>query len=445
MIDYGKEPLIQVGLMTGVRSVRFSLAGRFESSSGDVFEAGDYAAEAADKAIMLQGASKPEGSIVLSPGDFERARFTVHDITIGINFHWERKESQSFQGGLKLLLAGGLITVINQLPVESYIVSVISSEMSASCPGEALRAHAVISRGWLLAQLENAKRAQGVEIERAGKAEGDEVIRWYGRQNHGDFDVCADDHCQRYQGISKAFSEAAFEAVTDTRGKVLTWRDEICDTRYSKTCGGMTERYSAAWEDKDVPYLRAVYDCEGEPDGFSLPLSDEANAERWIATEPRAYCNAVSGELIERILPGFDQETQDFYRWQVTYTQQELQELLETRAGLGLGRIKDLEAAERGESGRIIKLKITGERRSVVIGKELEIRRALSRSHLYSSAFVVRKGEGEYPSEFRLTGAGWGHGVGLCQIGAAVMADLGRSHGEILEHYFTGAKLTKIY
>lgn len=445
MIDYGKEPQIDVGLMTGAKSVRFSLGGAFEAASGEPLEAGEYTAEVAGNAIRVQGVPHSEGPVVLSPKDFDSARFTVHDITIGINFHWERKESQSFQGSLKLSLAGGLITVINRLPVESYIVSVISSEMSASCPGEALRAHAVVSRGWLLAQLEKAKRVQASKTEKADKREGDELIRWYDRENHSDFDVCADDHCQRYQGISKAFSDAAFEAVGDTRGEVLTWQGEICDTRYSKSCGGMTEKYGAAWEDKDVPYLRAVYDGEGEPSGFSLPLTDEANAERWIASEPEAYCAAPSGELIERILPGFDQETQDFYRWRVTYTQQELQELLKTRAGLEIGRIKELEAAERGESGRIIKLRITGEKRSVVIGKELEIRRALSRSHLYSSAFIVRKGGGEYPSEFHLTGAGWGHGVGLCQIGAAVMADLGRSHGEILEHYFTGATLSKIY
>ncbi|HKY04785.1 MAG TPA: SpoIID/LytB domain-containing protein [Blastocatellia bacterium] len=449
MIDYGKEPLIDVGLITGARSVRLTLGGRFEASSGERLESGDYIAEAAGNRISLQGASQFEGPVVLSPSDFKTARFTVHDVTIGIDFHWERKESQSFQGSLKLSPSDGLITVINRLPVESYIVSVISSEMSPLCPGEALRAHAVISRGWLLAQLEKAKRAQAAGAKESGKSDsierGGELIRWYDRENHDEFDVCADDHCQRYQGISKAFSEAAFEAVHDTRGRVLTWRDEICDTRYSKSCGGMTEVYRAAWEDKDVPYLRAVYDGAGEPSGFSLPLTVEANAERWITDTPDAYCNAPSGELIERILPGFDQETQDFYRWKVTYTQQELQDLLRARVGLELGRIKEVEAAERGESGRILRLKITGETRSVVIGKELEIRRALSRSHLYSSAFVVRKGGGEYPSEFQLAGAGWGHGVGLCQIGAAVMADLGRSHGEILAHYFRGATLSKIY
>ena len=254
--------------------------------------------------------------------------------------------------------------------------------------------------------------------------------------------MCADDHCQRYQGISKAFSEAAHDAIRDTRGNVLAFEDEICDARYSKSCGGVTEVYSAAWEDKNVPYLAAVYDGETALRGYDLPLSLEANAERWITSKPAAYCNTDSAELLARILPGFDQETIDFYRWEVVYPEEEMRDILLSRVGLDVGRITGLEPVLRGESGRIVKLKIMGERGAVTIGKELEIRRALSRSHLYSSAFVVETEKDQatgLATRFRLRGAGWGHGVGLCQIGAAVMADLGRDHEQILAHYFRGA------
>jgi peptidoglycan hydrolase-like amidase len=296
----------------------------------------------------------------------------------------------------------------------------------------------------LLAQINNANTPQG---DRAAISDSpDEIIRWYDRESHTDFDVCADDHCQRYQGISKAYSKEAFEAVRDTRGQVLVYNDEICDTRYSKSCGGVTELYGAAWEDKAVPYLESIYDGPGDVSGYPMPLTDEANAVRWVTSSPPAYCNNISAELLERILPGFDQETKDFYRWEVSYSQDELREILHDKLGVDLGRISTLEPLERGESGRIIRLGIRGEARSLVVGKELEIRRALSRSHLYSSAFVVEpQGVNDYPERFRLTGAGWGHGVGLCQIGAAVMADQGHDHAEVLAHYFQGASLRALY
>jgi SpoIID/LytB domain protein len=438
--------------MTGVQSARLSLSGGFVTDGGGRVADGDYAAAFDAGAIRLEGATTLSGNrIALSSVDFEKSRFTVHDITIGIDFHWQRKEAQQFQGSLVVLAGPDGLVVINELPLEAYLVSVISSEMSATCPPEALRAHSIISRSWLLAQLNSAAEQTGKNILADQiKIQGEqvEIIKWYDRENHESFDVCADDHCQRYQGISKAFSRSAFDAVRDTRGKALVFAGEICDARYSKSCGGMTEVYAAAWEEKEVPYLAAVYDGESEPVGYDLPLTDEANAERWIASNPAAYCNTDSAALLARILPGFDQETRDFFRWQVVYTESELREILRARAGLDLGRIKSLEPVLRGSSGRIVKLKITGEGGAVVIGKELEIRRSLSRSHLYSSAFVVESEKDEatgMAERFRIRGAGWGHGVGLCQIGAAVMADLGRDHVEILAHYFQGATLRRIY
>ncbi|MCI0488672.1 MAG: SpoIID/LytB domain-containing protein [Blastocatellia bacterium] len=465
MTGIKSEPSIRVGLVTGARAARVTLQGRFTDANGKSFTEGDYTATAENGAITLYGERQVRAhSLRFSAEDFDACRFTVHDVTIGIDFHWERKESQSFQGTLELRAGEEGLIVINELPLEAYLVSVISSEMSASCPAELLRAHAIVARGWLLAQLRGSRVAgeqgsrgageRGFEhsnastIHHASRVTPAEIIRWYDRENHAEFDVCADDHCQRYQGISKAFSQAAFDAVRETRGKALMSEGEICDARYSKSCGGMTEVYSAAWEDRDVPYLASIYDGAGEPTGYSMPLTVESNAEVWITSSPEAYCNAASGELLARILTGFDQETQDFYRWEVSYSGDELSEIIEARLGLGLGRIIALEPLERGRSGRIIRLRISGEKESVIIGKELEIRRALARSHLYSSAFVVRSEQ--YPETgfiecVRLVGAGWGHGVGMCQIGAAVMADLGRGHEEILAHYFLNAKLSALY
>jgi SpoIID/LytB domain protein len=462
VIGYEQEPLIRVGLMTKAKQARIALSGGYITDAGEPLGAGGYIAHSDGGKVSLTGeASGVQAKAVemlrLSPTDFDSCRVTVHDVTIGIDFHWQRKEAQQFQGALLIKAADGDLTIINELPLEAYLVSVISSEMSASCPPELLRAHAVVSRSWLLAQLAQADHTTSHVDDKTGASDHKdagseaasplEIIRWYGRESHTDFDVCADDHCQRYQGISKAFAPAAFDAVRDTRGKAMVWRDEICDTRYSKSCGGMTEIYAAAWEDRDVPYLAAVADGAGDIKAYRMPLSDEANADAWIRATPQAFCNTQAKELLARILPGFDQETSDFYRWRVSYAGDELRAMIESRLGIDVGRIKSLEALERGQSGRIIRLQITGERRTLVIGKELEIRRALSRSHLYSSAFVVdvETGDADYPQSFTLIGAGWGHGVGLCQIGAAVMADRGYGHSEILSHYFPGAQLQTLY
>ena len=448
MIAPHTEPIITVGLMTGVDSSSVVLEGAFETAEGEDVPEGHYVIRRVEKTIRAEGPTIVEApSLSLRARELESCRATLDEVVIGIDFHWQRKESQSFQGTLTFAAGPDGITIVNELPLESYLVSVISSEMSASCPPELLRAHSIVSRSWLLAQLAGDK----VAAQPAPPVDDHEIVRWYGRESHADFDVCADDHCQRYQGISKAFSRGAFDAVEATRGVTLVWGEQICDARYSKSCGGMTEEYRAAWEDKEVPYLSVVYDGPRKPTEFAMPLTDHANAEAWITSSPPAYCNAdfaESGELLTRILPGFDQETKDFYRWEVVYSQSEIGEILGRRTGIDFGRVKTLRPLERGKSGRITRLEIAGEKRSVIIGKELEIRRALSRSHLYSSAFVVRadgdRGNG-CPAFFRLTGAGWGHGVGLCQIGAAVMAELGHSHKEILDHYFRGSRLRTLY
>ena len=444
-MNINREPEIRVGLITGAAEARFTLSGRFDATGGSL--AGDDHVAYAERGTVRLAGLPSAPTITLSPSDFDSCRFTVHGVRIGIEFHWERLESQHFQGKLTLCADGDRLTVINELPLESYLISVISSEMSAACPVELLRAHAIVSRSWLLAQLEGSPE-DPAQPNKVSDDAPEEIIRWYDRESHTGFDVCADDHCQRYQGIGKAFSQAAFDAVRDTRGKALVYEGEICDTRYSKSCGGITEEYRAAWENKDVPYLSSVYDGNGErPSEYRMPLTLEENAESWITGSPPACCGLISSELLSRIVPDFDQETLDSYRWRVDYSQEELREILHSRYRLDFGRIRDLQALERGQSGRIIKLRIDGEKRSLVIGKELEIRRALSRSHLYSSAFVVQTNHqtSEYPTAFTLRGAGWGHGVGLCQIGAAVLADRGSSYQSILSHYFESAKLAVLY
>lgn len=430
-------------------AVRLALEGAFVTVDGQPVKSGIYTASAENGAVRLEGETAIIApTIALTPVDFEASRFIVHNVRIGINFHWEREETEQFQGALKLVPSGDGAILINELPLESYLVSVISSEMSVSCPPEFLRAHAIVSRSWLLAQLRRAG-LNATTGARSAQSEDEELIRWYGRDNHQDFDVCADDHCQRYQGISKAPSEAASSAVRDTRGQALMYGDDVCDARYSKCCGGMTESYSAAWEDRDVPYLKPVFDGPGNiAPGYRLPLSIDANAEDWITESPLAYCGMPTPELLANILPGLDQETRDFYRWRVDYSQDELRSILLSKLSVDFGRLRALIPIERGESGRIIRLRIAGETRTIVIGKELEIRRALSRSHLYSSAFVVQVAGGEpseYPARFSLIGAGWGHGVGLCQIGAAVMADREYKHQEILSHYFSGTTIKTMY
>ncbi|HYB91989.1 MAG TPA: SpoIID/LytB domain-containing protein [Candidatus Binataceae bacterium] len=399
---------VSVGLVEGRPAIEVELTGGFADSSGRAYPSGRY---------------RFGSEVTLTPSDPVSCAFSLDEVTIGIGFHWERKERQVFRGVLRIVKRDAGLTAINDVPLEEYVTSVISSEMSASCPLELLKAHAVISRSWLWFPKANPSRP---EPERNRRRDSHEVVRWYGREAHAAFDVCADDHCQRYQGITKAFSPAAAQAVRATAGEFLRYDGAICDARFSKCCGGITERYATAWEDEDIPYLVSVYDGSAK--------APSGNHEAWIRSSPPAYCSTNDSDLLSRILPGFDQETRDFYRWRVAYTPEELAELIGSRLAVDLGPIRDLEALARGPSGRIYRLKITGERDYIIVGKELEIRRALSQTHLYSSAFVVDK----EPGYFVLRGAGWGHGVGLCQIGAAVMADRGKTYKDILQHYYRG-------
>jgi SpoIID/LytB domain protein len=370
----------------------------------------------------------------------------VRAVTIGVDFHWQRKEDQRFRGALNMLVCGDAIVVINRVDVEEYLSSVISSEMSATAPAEFLKAHAVISRSWLLAQLEKNSRLskENVPSCRTACRTADELIRWYDREDHDRFDVCADDHCQRYQGITRASTPLALEVVCDTRGEILQQNGAICDTRFSKCCGGITEKFENVWEPVPHPYLTALRDS---PETAFPDLRIEAEADNWIRTSPQAFCNTQDKEILSRALNHYDRETADFYRWKISYSQEQLAELICRKSGMDFGEILDLIPLKRGTSGRIEKLRILGSRLSYTIGKELEIRRTLSETHLYSSAFVVDRepAGGLAPRRFILTGAGWGHGVGLCQIGAAVMGARGYSYRQILAHYFPGALIEKKY
>ncbi len=434
-----KEPEINVGIVNALE-ISFTLNAKFlakgETASGE------------QKVSFYEGGIRWNGNVyqelAFTPLE-KNASFSLRNVTIGVNFHWEQQETQTFLGTLRLVTDEGRITAINQIPAEDYLTSVISSEMSAASALEFLKAHAVISRSWLLAQIRKRKSA--------GRKNGffpfvktdAEYIRWYDREDHEIFDVCADDHCQRYQGITRASNPNVAEAVGATRGQVLMYGHDICDARFSKCCGGATEEFGYCWEDKTYPYLAAVRDTGKEE---PLPdLTDEKEAERWIRSEPDSLCRTHDKRILSQILNNYDRQTNDFYRWKVRYTQEELASLIRRNTKCDYGNIVGLVPVERGKSGRISKLRIEGTKKTLVIGKELEIRRTLSESHLLSSAFVVDKGpqkEGT-PEWFELTGAGWGHGVGLCQIGAAVMGGQGCSYNEILLHYYKGAEIRKLY
>lgn len=435
------QPYVHVGIVCA-SSVDFSLNGKYVAK-GEI-NTGKQHVEFSEGGILWNGNLYRE--LTFSPNDID-VSFSLDNVTIGINFHWQRQERQTFEGVLKLVVEADKICAINCLPVEKYLASVISSEMKATSSLELLKAHAVISRSWLLAQMERRHRqdAGGSGFFSFVKKD-DELIRWYDRDDHTIFDVCADDHCQRYQGITKENNIHVEQAVKDTCGEILTYDGQICDARFSKCCGGVTEEFQYCWENKSQPYLVAIRDSD---DGQAvLPdLSNEAEAEKWIRSCPESYCNTNNRTILSQVLNDYDQETSDFYRWKVEYGQDELKRLIENNLKVSLGQIVDLIPIERGRSGRICKLKIVGTLRAFTIGKELEIRRALSETHLYSSAFVVDKLDviGGVPSRFVLHGAGWGHGVGLCQIGAAVMGEKGYKYDEILLHYYRGAEIKKIY
>ena len=366
--------------------------------------------------------------------------FTLRNVVIGVGFHWQRLEDQTFKGDLHFIVEDGQVRAINHLLIEEYLVSVISSEMSATSSLEFLKAHTIISRSWLYAQLYRKERVGEGTL---GYENEDETIRWYAREDHTLFDLCADDHCQRYQGITRALNPNVTRAVKETEGVVLMYDGEVCDARFSKSCGGVTEKFSACWEDVDYDYLKAFRDCA---DGGQLPdLTTEDGARAWIEDVPDSFCSTADKAVLSQILNGYDQETNDFYRWRVEYSQKELSELVRKRSGIDFGDIIDIQPVERGASGRLVKLRIVGNKATRIVGKELEIRRWLSETHLYSSAFVVdKKVDADGLPLFLLKGAGWGHGVGLCQIGAAMMGERGYSHEQILLFYYPGANLADV-
>jgi len=387
-------------------------------------------------------------SLDFQPVRYHEASFELNDVTIGIHFHWERKEDQQFKGSLKIIIENEKLTAINILPLEDYLVSVISSEMNATNSLELLKAHAITSRSWLLAQIEKSKELKNSPNTIPSISETpEELIHWYDRKDHLNFDVCADDHCQRYQGITRQSTSLVEQAIAETRGLLLMDGENICDARYSKSCGGITETFENVWEPEIHPYLQSIVDNPLLPDGFEADLTNETAADKWIRNSPDAFCNTNDKEVLSQVLNDYDQQTKDFYRWKLTYQQSDLAELIARKSGKDFGEILDLVPIERGKSGRLTKLKIVGSKLTLTIGKELEIRKSLSESHLYSSAFVVDKHNiiNNIPGEFTLTGAGWGHGVGLCQIGAAMMSVKGFKYDEILMHYFRGASIEKEY
>ncbi len=439
-------PLINVGIQF-LPKIEFTLSGNFKI--GDITLTGKWKVDMHGGDLKLtDGIQKlvfPSG-VTMYPSKPDNDFFTLHDVTIGINFHWERDEDQSFKGGLKLLIEEEKVAAINVLSVEDYLISVISSEMSATSSLELLKAHAVISRSWLLAQIQkNESLQQKDQIYETVHKSDAEFIKWYDREDHVNFDVCADDHCQRYQGITRSSTKAVEDAVKSTWGEVLMFDDAICDTRFSKCCGGVVERFENVWEPVNHPYLQTFADSDKYPLNFMVDLKKEEAAEKWMLSQPEAFCNTSDKKILSQVLNDYDQETNDFYRWTVVYTQSELSELIKERTGIDFGLIQDMIPVERGDSGRLIKLKIVGDKKTLTIGKELEIRKALSKSHLYSSAFIVQKEETNGQISFTLKGAGWGHGVGLCQIGAAVMGAQGHDYNAILMHYFRGANLKRKY
>ena len=453
LYNNGKQPNVTVGIVSG-QKIHFSLNKPYLAKGETVM--GEQVVEFSEGGVLWNG--NQYSKLTFHPQSAD-ASFSLSDVTIGVNFHWERKETQTFLGTLRFVVEADKICAINELPVEKYLESVISSEMSATSSLELLKAHAVISRSWLLAQMKKRREvaASGNNFFSFVKKD-DMLIRWYDREDHTIFDVCADDHCQRYQGITKETSPHVAEAIRQTLGQVLLDGEDICDARFSKCCGGETEEFQYCWEDTPKSYLTAVRDLvlgvknEEQEDSsrFTLhsSLQDEATAEQWIRSNPPAFCNTTDKKILSQVLNDYDQETADFYRWKVTYSQEKLQQLFEEKLKMNFGAILDMKAVERGKSGRISKLQIIGTEKTFTIGKELEIRRALSDTHLYSSAFVVDKydkDEQGVPQRFEIIGAGWGHGVGLCQIGAAVMGEQGYAYNDILLHYYQGAEIKQLY
>jgi len=448
MIQSKKIPEIQIGIFSG-NEISFTLNNMFRESQGEFAISGTCMAYCSGKEIVIENDKRKyvnAGAVIILPVSEDASSFVLNAVTIGVDFHWQRKEDQVFKGALKLIIEDDKITAINIITIEDYLISVISSEMSATSSEELLRAHAVVSRSWLLAQMEKSRSiGTGKQKYESHFVSEGEIVRWWDREDHKNYDVCADDHCQRYQGITRASTPVVEKVIHDTFGEVLTSDGHICDTRYYKCCGGVTELFENVWEPVHHSYLQKAIDAPQSTVFFNIDLEKEENAVKWILGSPDAFCNTVDKNVLSEILNDYDQETNDFFRWKVSYSQKELSDLIMSRTGIDFGTVTGLIPVERGVSGRIIKLKIKGTLKTMTIGKELQIRKALSATHLYSSCFFVETAEKNGETYFILHGAGWGHGVGLCQIGAAVMGSKDYKYNEILSHYFKGAVLEKLY
>lgn len=442
-----QEPRVRVGILKSP-AISFTLTGIYTLPSGELVS-GKQEVRISDSGLAICWNGNSFTSLEFEPTSYIGDTFELEGVTIGVDFHWERKENQRFRGSLRIIVEDGELRAINVVNVEDYLVSVISSEMSSTSSLQLLRAHAVISRGWVLSMmgrgnkpLPPADRHPDVRALNPGPS----LIRYWDREDHLNFDVCADDHCQRYQGVTRVSTPVAAGAVADTKGEVLTFNGELCDTRFSKCCGGVFELFETCWDDEPRPYLQAGRDGVRLNDFPDLTI--EENARRWILGNPEAFCNTTDRRVLSQVLNGYDRETPDFYRWTEELSQEKISRLVTSRLGEDLGAIKALIPLSRGTSGRIRELKIVGTKAERIIGKELMIRRTLSESHLYSSAFVVEPldpDDAGVPAKFLLHGAGWGHGVGLCQIGAAIMGERGYSYREILSHYYIGTAISKMY
>jgi SpoIID/LytB domain protein len=442
-----EQPKLKIGIMSEVE-IALCFNGEYSSSAKGITYFGNQTVRLENSQILLNDLPVQTDELLFEPLDKKNGSFELKDVTIGIQFHWERKENQLFKGALQFLTENNKLVAINILPLEDYLISVISSEMSATSSMELLKAHAITSRSWLIAQVVKGKELrQAREKYQTIFETDDEYIRWWDREDHALFDVCADDHCQRYQGITRQTSPLVEKAVSETAGLVLMSGGQVCDARFSKSCGGVTETFEQVWEPIEHPYLQTLYDYNEKVSDIGMKLTEGSSAETWIRSSPAAFCNTTDHKVLSQVLNDYDQETVDFYRWKVSYTQSEIAELIKRKTGIDFGNIISLNPIQRGHSGRIIKLEIVGTLKTMVYGKELQIRKILSNSHLYSSAFVVDRNDisDGIPAQFVLTGAGWGHGVGLCQIGAAMMGEKGYSHEAILKHYFVGAELRRAY
>ena len=440
-----EAPVINVGILSEEKAISFVFNAAYVHTETGAFLTGEQHVLFVGGKILFNG--KLYHELFFEPTSRE-ATFDLKAVTIGQQFHWQRQEDQCFKGALNLVIDQEGITAINQVDAEEYLTSVISSEMSALASKELLKAHAIISRSWLFSLVEKKQLHLATQVTPSPPqvaAGSHERICWHDHTEHTLFDVCADDHCQRYQGVTRAFTPTVREAVEETRGEVLMHEGSLCDTRFSKCCGGVSEQFESCWEPVHHAYLTPVRDHEA---ASQLPrLTQEKEAVQWISSNPDAFCNTNDPAILQQVLNSYDQETTDFYRWEVTYTSEQLSALIHQKTGIDFGLIADLVPLERGTSGRIIRLRVVGTRCTYTFGKELEIRRILSKTHLYSSAFVVDKEQvhNGIPHYFRLKGAGWGHGVGLCQIGAAVMSTKGYSYRQILSHYYPGSTIQKRY